>query len=252
MSELTRFHSPSRDDRNGLARAAGIAGLIVAAMLAWTPLGAQIQPPPAWNGDLETMGEFAAPSAAGKTELMDAAGGGELDRVVALLDAGAEIDARNANGGTALMYAVAANELRIARLLISRGADPNASARIGWTPLLVAAAKGRDAAARLLLEAGAEPATRDVYGWTPLMRAVSGGYLDTVDVLLTWGGADTDAREESGATALHIAAGLGFARIVERLLAAGAKALAIDGQGRTPGEVARMQGHAEAEALLRS
>jgi ankyrin repeat protein len=84
------------------------------------------------------------------------------------------------------------------------------------------------------------------------MRAVSGGYLDAVDVLLASGGAELDAREESGATALHIAAGRGYAKIVARLLEAGARPLATDGAGRTPAEVARMQGHADAEALLKT
>jgi hypothetical protein len=127
------------------------------------------------------LGEFTAPSASGKTELMQAAGDGALERVAALLDSGAEIDERNANGGTALMYAVSYNHLEVVRLLLAQGADPNAQARIGWTPLLVAAAKGRAGAIRLLLEAGAAPAARDGYGWTPLMRAVSGGYIDAVD-----------------------------------------------------------------------
>src|SRR6056297_155589 len=62
---------------------------------------------------------------------------------------------------------------------------------------------------------------------------------------------DLKAREESGATVLHIAAGRGYASIVKRLLEAGAERLAADGEGRTPADVARLQGHQEAEALLR-
>lgn len=222
-----------------------------AAILAVAPLGAQPDPT-SWDGNLETMQQFAAPSSAGKTELMQAAGDGDLGLVEALLEGGAAIDERNANGGTALMYAVSYNHLDIVALLLARGADPNAQARIGWTAILVGAAKGRDGAIRLLLEAGADPAVTDAYGWTPLMRAVSGDYLEAVNALLASGRAELEAREESGATALHIAAGRGFARIVGRLLEAGAEPLAADGAGRTPAEVARMMGHRDAEALLRT
>jgi len=208
--------------------------------------------PRGWDGNLETLHDYAAPSSSGKTELMQAAADGDRERATALLDAGADVDERNANGGTALMYAVSAGEAELIRLLLERGADPNAKARIGWTPMLVAAAKGRDEAVRLLLEGGADPMTPDAYGWTPLMRAVSGGYLDAVDALLACGRIDLQAREESGATALHIAAGRGYANIVRRLLEAGAEARAADGEGRTPADVARLLGHHEAEALLRS
>ena len=207
--------------------------------------------PRGWDGNLETLHEYAAPSSSGKTELMQAAADGNRDRAVSLLDAGADVDERNANGGTALMYAVSAGESELIRLLLERGADPNATARIGWTPMLVAAAKGRDEAVRLLLEGGADPMAPDSYGWTPLMRAVSGGYIDAVDALLACGRIDLQAREESGATALHIAAGRGYADIVRRLLKAGAERRAADGEGRTPADVARLLGHSEAEALLR-
>jgi ankyrin repeat protein len=168
-----------------------------------------------------------------------------------LLAAGAVVDARNANGGTALMYAVSAGDIAMMRLLLGAGADANARARIGWTPLLVGAAKGRDGAIVLLLAAGADPNETDAYGWTPLMRAVSAGHAAAVDALLDAGGLDLQAREESGATALHIAAGRGYTDIVRRLLAAGAEASVADGAGRTPADVARLQGHGEAEALLK-
>ncbi len=226
-----------------------VASLALAPAL--LPAAEETVDPRAWDGRLETMHDYAAPSSLGKTELMQAAGDGDMARAGALLEAGAEVDARNANGGTALMYAVSAGDTVMVELLLDNGADPNARARIGWTPMLVAAAKGRDAVIPILLEAGADPAETDAYGWTPLMRAVSSGYLQAVDAILASGRADLQAREESGATALHIAAGRGYAPIVRRLLEAGAEPGAADGEGRTPADVARLQGHGEAEALLR-
>lgn len=235
--------------------AAKLVPLLLGLMLAGGAVGAPDDVPAGpsgWDGNLETLHEHAAPSSSGKTELMTAASEGRLDAARKLLEAGAAVDERNANGGTALMYAISANQLEVAEFLLAQGADANAQARIGWTPLLVAAAKGRARGVELLLAKGAACATPDAYGWTPLMRAVSGGYIEAVDVLLASGQADIGAREESGATALHIAAGRGFTTIVQRLLEAGAEPLATDGAGRTPAEVARMQGHRDAEALLKS
>ncbi|NGP54014.1 ankyrin repeat domain-containing protein [Thioalkalivibrio sp. XN8] len=213
-------------------------------------LPAEAVDPRGWDGRLETMHDYAAPASEGKTGLMHAAGDGDLALARQLLAAGAGVDDRNANGGTALMYAVSAGDVAMARLLLEAGADPNARARIGWTPLLVGAAKGRADAIKLLLDAGADAADADAYGWTPLMRAVSAGHVAAVDALLGSERANLEAREESGATALHIAAGRGYTEIVRRLLDAGAEASAADGAGRTPADVARLQGHGEAAALL--
>jgi ankyrin repeat protein len=61
---------------------------------------------------------------------------------------------------------------------------------------------------------------------------------------------DLEAREESGATALHIAAGEGQADMVASLLAAGADPALTDGAGRTPAAVARLMGHQGLAARL--
>jgi len=231
----------------------GAAGRLAAVVLIGLATGLALAEKPLeeWDGRLETLHEHAAPSGAGKTQLMEAAAEGALERIGELLAGGAQVDQRNANGGTALMYAASAGHLDAMRLLLDHGADPEARARIGWTAMLVAAAKGQEDAVALLLDAGADPRDTDAYGWTPLMRAVSGGYEETVAVLLACGRVDLKAREESGATVLHIAAGRGYASIVKRLLEAGAERLAADGEGRTPADVARLLGHQEAEALLR-
>lgn len=237
----------SNRNRNGAAARLGVVlVLCLGAGLAGAETALE-----AWDGRLETLHQHAAPSDAGKTALMEASADGALEPMTALLDAGAEVDQRNANGGTALMYAASAGHLEAMRLLLEHGADPAARARIGWTAMLVAAAKGQDEAVQLLLDAGADPRETDAYGWTPLMRAVSGGYEEAVAVLLACGRVDLKAREESGATALHIAAGRGYVAIVKRLLDAGAERSVPDGEGRTPADVARLLGHDEAEALLR-
>jgi hypothetical protein len=61
---------------------------------------------------------------------------------------------------------------------------------------------------------------------------------------------DLAAREESGASVLHIAAGEGQADMVAALLAAGADPALPDGTGRTPAAVATMMGYQDLAARL--
>jgi ankyrin repeat protein len=83
------------------------------------------------------------------------------------------------------------------------------------------------------------------------MRATSGGHLAVVDLLLETPGVDPGCSQETGATALHIAAGEGYDEIVGRLLEGGADPGARDNEGRTPADVAALEGHAGLEQVLR-
>jgi ankyrin repeat protein len=167
-----------------------------------------------------------------------------------LLGAGAAVDARNANGGTALMYAGLGGAVSTGSLLIASGADVNARARFGWTALMVAAVKGQAQFCRLLLDADAEVNAQDTYGWTALMRAASRNRQTTVALLLNDPETDPDISQSSGATALHIAAGLGLGSIVDTLISGGADPTILDGEGRTPEQVAALQGYTEIERSL--
>lgn len=79
---------------------------------------------------------------------------------------------------------------------------------------------------RRLLDGGANPNVCDVFAYTPLMRAVSGSTRpaerrEVIDLLLG-AGADVDAVEQAGQTALIHAAHSDAVESVKRLLAAGA------------------------------
>ncbi len=85
----------------------------------------------------------------GARPLLAAAGGGQVDTVRALLQAGAEIDAVDRHGNTALMEAVYrysnANPepfVRILDLLLERGADPDKMNRHEVSPRSLAASIG--------------------------------------------------------------------------------------------------------------
>ena len=64
-------------------------------------------------------------------------------------------------------------------------------------------------------------------------------------------GADVNARDDAGATPLHLAAGAGHLALAEALLEAGADVNATDLQGRTPTGLAVQAGHDEIADLLR-
>jgi len=84
---------------------------------------------------------------------------GDISRMNALLDSGADPNARwGYNSDTPLLAAVGSSRLEAARLLIERGADVNLT-RGGdkASPLHYAACVGNAAIVRLLLEKGADP-----------------------------------------------------------------------------------------------
>ncbi len=155
-----------------------------------------------------------------------------------------------------------------------RGADTMLT--VGTTPLLRAAKAVDVPAVRLLLKYGARPDLPTTRGMTPLLAAAGVGHsgLDTrgryrdeangleVVQLLLDAGADVQARDSTGATALHGATGQGWNSLVSLLAKRGADLFAKDARGRmavdltrgeaaTSGRGAAVPARPETEALLR-
>jgi ankyrin repeat protein len=116
----------------------------------------------------------------------------------------------------------------------------------GQTPFLRAALSGDNAAMRLLLEHGADPNLSTLAGTTPLMAAsgvnwvVAQTYtespqalIDAVTLCLELG-ADVNATNSMGLTALLGAANRGSNDVIELLVAHGARLDVKDKEGRTP------------------
>jgi ankyrin repeat protein len=152
-------------------------------------------------------------------DVFEAAAFGELDRLVALLDANPGLAlARAGDGFTALHFAAYFGTPEAARLLLDRGADPDAVADdpMCVTPLHSAVSARHEDAVALLLERGANPDARQRQGWTPLHGAAHNGHLGVVDRLLA-AGAAPDARSEDGRTPLEMAEEEGHADVAVRL-----------------------------------
>lgn len=193
---------------------------------------------------------IAARDRFGNTPLAIAARMGEDQVVAHLLSLGAERDRENLAGSTPLLRAVDANRRRSATLLLEARADPNKPNLRGLTPLLVAAFNGNDQLVRLMLEHGADPTALDATGKGAIVYAAGKGFASIVTLLLE-AGVDPNTRYGHDLTALMWAAGHsndvpeaeGVATL-ELLIAAGANIEAADDRGRTALMTAAERGHA--------
>ncbi len=115
----------------------------------------------------------------------------------------------------------------------------------GWTPLHLAAGFGGPEAARLLIEHGAHvhQQSHNPMRNQPLHACAALSRIPATASLLIECGADVNATQASGFTALHQAAASGSEDLVELLLQAGADPALTCGQGKTAADYARERGH---------
>lgn len=175
------------------------------------------------------LGHGADPTRAlphGETALMAAARAGDADSIRLLLEAGSDPNASESSlGETALMWAAAEDHADAIRVLVAGGADPDAHSRVldlpamnweqtgmvstrlpvgGWTALMYAARQNAKAAARALAESGADLDARDPDGTTALELAIINAHYDLAALLLD-AGADPNVADNTGMGALYAA-----------------------------------------------
>lgn len=171
----------------------------------------------------------------GRTPLIVAVQNGSLEIVRLLLDHKADVNAKNEDGETALMSASGSydDNSAIVRLLLENGADPNVAGTNGETALHKAASSNNAATMRLLLERGANSNARDSQQDTPLLKVTLSlhGFQyqakpEHIELLLSHG-ADVNAADKDGNTALYEAIRGSDVELVRTLVTHGADLNAI-------------------------
>jgi len=220
----------------------------------------------------------------GMTALVEAAHSGQEDVAILLLNKGADANAREV-GYTALHAAVLRGGVRLVEALVAHGADLNPrmtkgtpvrrnsedfelpATLIGATPYWLAAKFLEPRIMRALAAAGADTRLSMPSGDTPLMAAAGVGanaqtdrrglsvldggkvedesrVVEAVAVALS-NGADVNAVNGAGDTALHAAALLGYDRVIRQLADAGASLSVKNARGQTAlGQIAAKPGTA--------
>jgi len=175
---------------------------------------------------------------------------GDEGEVRRLLGLGVDLDRRDEDRRTALASASVAGDLELIDLLVQAGAGlERTSGRRSMTPLLAALDAVQSESALRLLELGAEPEAVDKNGESALIWAAFNGCTDVVRRLIDLG-VRVDFRSHDGTTALLSAVRRGHDEIVRLLLEFGASPVVGDREGRTPLGEARRLGEAKIEALL--
>jgi uncharacterized protein len=109
------------------------------------------------------------------------------------------------DGTTALHWAVRADDVQRVEALLRAGANARAADRYGITPLYLAAVNGNSAIIKKLLESGADPNVVDSSGETLLMTAARTGAPEALKLLLDRGASVNAVDPEFQQTALMLA-----------------------------------------------
>jgi uncharacterized protein len=166
-------------------------------------------------------------------ELATAAVDGDNARVRALVQAGVDPDAHGDKQVTPLQWALLSKSTRGIEALLEAGADPARAGIDGDTVIHLAAMADDPKYLALLLKHKADPNARNATTQTtPLFSALRGGRDAQFDALLA-AGADANAVDRAGNTALHQAAKYNDPKHALALLKAGTDPAVKNVQGVT-------------------
>jgi ankyrin repeat protein len=221
-------------------------------------------------------------------EWLEAVEQGNREAVMDLLRSGTDVNVGDFISTTALNIATAKRHIELLTVLLDHGASTSAENTMGHSAMTMAVIGSRtwdavygvsqpdsrplqlllDAGARFgpreatlqndvdlarrRLDEGADPNTRQfMYHGPLLMIAAVFGYHEIVNLLLDRG-ADTEATDDLGQTALMMAADAGRASMVELLIDRGAKINTVDWCGGSALAHAAIQNHLDVVALFLS
>lgn len=181
------------------------------------------------NGSLEIIrllllkgADWKVKDATGTTALIGAAHSGDLSMVRFFLEKGADINEANKGGISPIVASSFSGHYDVTKYLVAKGANVNVSntfagkvkhgliGLIGLTPLMLNAPYGPVEVVKAILDAGADVNARDSRGMTALMLAVATDFQNPATVkLLLDRGADASLKDKYGETALDWAKKIG-------------------------------------------
>ncbi|WP_051953968.1 ankyrin repeat domain-containing protein [Xenophilus azovorans] len=189
----------------------------------------------AWHGDVPRLKALLAAGAdvqatdgRGRTALHVAAHARQREAIRLLARAGAPLDRLDGDRYDAVTIAAVADDPETLSLLLSLGASARqVTSRYDGTALIAAAHLGHDEVVRRLIAAGAPLDHVNNLHWTALIESIvlgDGGprHQRTLDALVS-AGAGLQLADRQGRTPLQLARSRGFAAMVQRLEAAGAR-----------------------------
>ncbi|KAF7704913.1 protein phosphatase 1 regulatory subunit 16A [Silurus meridionalis] len=210
--------------------------------------------------------------------LLEAAARNDLDEVRELLKRGVSPDLFNEDGLTALHQCCIDDFVEVVRCLLESGANVNACDSELWTPLHAAATCGHTGLVQILVKAGADLLAVNADGNMPYDLCEDEATLELIEVAMSEQGItqeqidecraakervmltdvqalidrgdNLNAKDQHGATLLHVAAANGYLSVGEVLLERRAKVDETDADGWTPLHAASCWGQMQMVELL--
>lgn len=187
--------------------------------------------------------------------MMGFEGKAKTDVIRALVEGGAELEAKNIRGERPLHSGAEAGDVARLTYLLEKGADANAADKEGNTPLHAAALGRHRDAVKLLVQKGAKVDARTKAGESPLLRILHSQEHEKDEIYdvartLVELGADKDAQNDEGETALHLAVISGSEAWLKTLLSLGVDVTKKQKKGKTAFTQAVINKNAAAVRLL--
>ncbi len=177
---------------------------------------------------------------------------GENEKVIYLLDNGANIEAIDSYGNTPLLKSLDNGNLELAKILLDKGANPLVSNAEGLSVATAAALQFNTDLFKKLVEKGAS-ANPEVLGKMNLLMNLSmEGHSDMVSFILEKKPQDINLQDEFGNTALHYAVKGAHLDVVKAIMAKKPELNIINSNGMTALDIAEKDDYSKIVDVLSS
>ena len=197
---------------------------------------------------LRVVGVMSKSDEAAAKSIFVAAEIGALETIKKLLEAGVDVNSLNKQKQTALHFAASAGQLDAAAVLLEAKADVAVADKYQKTALHYSTRNGHNATTALLIEKGSVVNAKDGKNKTPLDYAIAKKRTEVIELLRAKGGKTT--KELLAVEDIFVAAEVGDAESIKKLLAGGADVNAKNKGGYTALHLAAKRGQAAAAAAL--